>query len=376
MLRNFKFWAIGCAGLLVLLLCMLGGYFAYLWVDSAPSPDAAEENSTDFYAESEEDCLPDEVYDPVEGFCYLDVECEDDGSCALLLDGLLEELEALLGEFLEMPHDAQTEEITYGGEGYLVTYTVSGNRILNPVLLDAPAEMVAYQNDFEKHQQIWSYFVRLIPDEQREFLSGFAIFSDGPEEVLAAVDPEPTNPELWILSVDIVDAESRGELTSSLIHEFAHLLTLNAGQVPPDLALWGIPEGPEYDRAYEEAEQACRTYFTGEGCSTTRSYIYQFVEEFWEGFFDEWLEIQYIEVEDDYYAALDAFYLAHQNAFVSDYAATNPGEDIAESFTAFILQPKPTGRAMADDKVRFFYRYPEMVELREQIVTRLYSSLR
>ena len=38
----------------------------------------------------------------------------------------------------------------------------------------------------------------------------------------------------------------------------------------------------------------------------------------------------------------DDFYSGNENNFVTDYAATNPGEDIAESFAFFVLQSKPT----------------------------------
>lgn len=61
---------------------------------------------------------------------------------------------------------------------------------------------------------------------------------------------------------------------------------------------------------------------------------------------------------------------------MTDYAATNPGEDIAESWTAFILQPKPTGSTIADQKTLFFYDYPELVRLRGQITSRTFSRFR
>ena len=61
---------------------------------------------------------------------------------------------------------------------------------------------------------------------------------------------------------------------------------------------------------------------------------------------------------------------------MTDYAATNPGEDIAESWTHFVINDKPSGDSIADQKVRFFYDYPELVELRDKIRARLYSGNR
>ncbi len=48
-----------------------------------------------------------------------------------------------------------------------------------------------------------------------------------------------------------------------------------------------------------------------------------------------------------------------------------PGEDITESWTHFVLKRKPTGQAIADQKALFFCAYPELVELRAEILAQL-----
>lgn len=54
------------------------------------------------------------------------------------------------------------------------------------------------------------------------------------------------------------------------------------------------------------------------------------------------------------------------------YAATNPFEDIAESFTDFILLKKPADASRVESqKILFFYDYPELVELRDRIRTEI-----
>ena len=60
------------------------------------------------------------------------------------------------------------------------------------------------------------------------------------------------------------------------------------------------------------------------------------------------LAIEAIEDEARYYGALDDFWRQNQDSFVTDYAATNPGEDLAETFTVFVLSPRPTGDRIAD----------------------------
>jgi hypothetical protein len=53
---------------------------------------------------------------------------------------------------------------------------------------------------------------------------------------------------------------------------------------------------------------------------------------------------------------------------VDDYATTHPTEDIAESFAYFVFSPEPTGDSIKDQKIAFFYEYPELVKLRQSIL--------
>jgi hypothetical protein len=65
---------------------------------------------------------------------------------------------------------------------------------------------------------------------------------------------------------------------------------------------------------------------------------------------------------------LHEFYTKYPEQFVGEYAATNPEEDIAESWTEFVMRPKPIGTSIADQKVQFFYEYPELVKIRREIL--------
>jgi len=57
-----------------------------------------------------------------------------------------------------------------------------------------------------------------------------------------------------------------------------------------------------------------------------------------------------------------------EEKFVSEYAATNPGEDIAKSLTYFIL-----GQKKEHKKVKFFETYNMAVRLRSTIQSRIAS---
>lgn len=251
-------------------------------------------------------------------------------------------------------------------EQYLVTYTVNGDRISDPRYERVDSELKDEQEDLSAHEFVWEYFTAIIPAEQRRFVTEYSITTDGVDNTLAAVVQTYNDPEHWALEVDILDINDTHNLTFTLIHEFGHLLTLNAEQVPPSLRVFNNPDDEEI---YQQEIDACPEYFPGEGCSTSTSYINAFYDRFWVDIYDEWDEVNYETDEDAYYQMLDNFYYKYEDQFVTDYAVTNPEEDIAETWTFFVLTPKPGGNSIAEQKVLFFYEYPELVQLRDRILT-------
>jgi hypothetical protein len=251
-------------------------------------------------------------------------------------------------------------------ELYLVTYSVSGSQLSDPIYYeDVSADLIPYQEDQADHQEIWDYFTALIPASERGSLAEYSIVTDGKGEILAAVTQTLYDPKLWSLEVDIRDSDDRRDLTYTLIHEYAHLLTLGPEQVTPSEALFNNPYD---DNIFYDEVTACPNYFPGEGCSATNSYINAFFDEFWADIYEEWLDINLIEDDVTYYEALDDFYYNYEDRFVTDYAATNPEEDIAEAFTFFVLSPRPNGDTIIEQKISFFYRYTELIQLREEIL--------
>ena len=72
---------------------------------------------------------------------------------------------------------------------------------------------------------------------------------------------------------------------------------------------------------------------------------------------------------------LRCLYEKYKDQFVTDYAPTSPEEDIAESWSYFVLKPKPGSSTIANRKVLFFYEFPELVALRQQIAHNLCAQL-
>lgn len=260
------------------------------------------------------------------------------------------------------------EEEDAGDEIYIASYFVKGNNLSGPFKESVPDKYKDEQDDRDAHKEIWGYFTRLIPLEEREFVTAFSIITDGNGNILAAVAQSSDDAKDWVLEVDILDSTNKQVLTVTLLHEFAHLLTLNSAQVPPSEAIF---DDPNDDRVYQRELAACSNYFPGEGCSNADSYINQFFDRFWFNLYAEWQEIDSEEDEDTYYDLLDDFYDSYENQFLTEYAVTSPAEDIAESFAFFVLSPRLEPASIADEKIMFFYEFPELVELRGKILEQL-----
>lgn len=252
---------------------------------------------------------------------------------------------------------------------YLATYSVQGDAITDPVFRSVPADLQDEQKDSAIQSEAWQIFTELIPAQDRSMVTQFNVFTDGYSNTLAAVDQSRQNNSHWILEVDIADLEDKDAFIFTLVHEYAHLLTLNASQVEPDAEIVNDPYDLDLQK---EKAAACPNYFPGNGCSYADSYIHAFYSRFWLDVADEWQQVDALQYGTDdfvpYYNGLYDFYKTHSEQFVGDYAVTHPAEDIAESFTHFVFSPRPIGNSIKEQKIAFFYEYPELTRLREDIL--------
>jgi hypothetical protein len=287
-----------------------------------------------------------------------------EAACPAVVEGILETVTAKV----DLSGEGTDSAVGEDGGIPLITYDVVNNKISDPHIESVPGDLEDERDDRLAHEAIWEYYAALIPAAQRQFVSEFAIFTDGRGKHLAAVSPTFPDPEQWSLQVDILDSESYYDLTYTLIHEQGHLLTLNAEQVPPSDDIF---EFPSNETVYQQAADACPQYFSGEGCSEPDSYINQFFTRFWPYVYDEWEQIDLENDKDTRDALLEDFYRTHRDQFLTDYASTSPMEDIAESWAFFVLSPKPELTSIASEKILFFYEYPELVALRTQILNNI-----
>lgn len=264
-----------------------------------------------------------------------------DGTCIGDLEALVNDDSELDGSE-DLPSDLDEEYI-------LVIYSVDGDEISSPEPNNnIPAELVEYQDDTATQEYIWQFFVDLIPADQRQLVDQFVIFSDGYSNVIGAVD-EGSSANTWSFEMDIIDAADFATLSTTVIHEFGHMLTLSDTQI--------------------NDKSSCNTYQSIDGCSESDSYVNAFYDAFWTNLYSEWESTVLDssgEVDED---AVIEFYDQYSDQFVTDYAPTGVEEDIAESFMYFIFSAKPAGDTIAEQKILFFYDYPELVQMREDMLT-------
>ncbi len=249
----------------------------------------------------------------------------------------------------------------------LVTYPVNGDQLGAPdYAAKVPADLSALQHNTSVQQDIWDYFVAMIPASQRTEVAYYIVSTDGKDGMLASVEQFSGQSQVWALVVDPADAGKPRDLTFTLLHEFGHLLTLNASQVKPSEA---VLDHPNDLQIYDREMASCPRYFASGGCSRPNSYINQFYNQFWTSIFDEWSTVNAARSSPEYLTLLAHFYGEHHAQFITPYASTSPEEDMAETWAYFVLNPKPPADSIAHRKVLFFYDFPQLVALRNQIVS-------
>ena len=282
---------------------------------------------------------------------------------AILDYALAQEQSESEGEYIEGPTD----------DGFpIVFYDVSGNDLVLTELPSLPDNLIHLQQDIEKHQEIWNVFIKLIPESSRN-VDVFYLTTDGEDGISGGVDRNSEDVSMWNLFYDILDAYSieildDKEIIYTTIHEHGHILTSNIDQIDVDLELIDSFTDENFDELFEIKSESCYpNVLVSDGCAKSDSYINLFYQKFWIDIISEWDEIQYIEDEDDFYEQSDLFYEKYQDRFVSVYSSTNIDEDIAESWTVFVLNEKPMGKTMSEQKIQFFYDFPELVDIRNHI---------
>jgi hypothetical protein len=189
---------------------------------------------------------------------------------------------------------------------------------------------------------VWDTFTRVVtPAFAGETITQFRAGDNADSDTLAYVYQED-DPDYWVLAANLATSEDDTQLIATLIHEYAHILTLDTTQL-------------------DTSGDACPTLTLDEGCAGDGSLVYEFEQLFWSGYTDS-----PDATNGDADLAWE-FYQEHEDDFVSDYAATNVVEDVAETFMTFVLEDEPDGDSVIAQKILFFWQQPDLVAIRERI---------
>lgn len=228
-------------------------------------------------------------------------------------------------------------------------YTNNGEKIIGSYDIRDGEYSNLYKTKFTEDNQnkleiISTYIENILPRENFDMLDSLIIMSDGKGNTLAYVYQTK---DKWNLCIDYLDALDEENVldenfVATLSHELMHLISLNEDQF--------------------DNNQSPSTYETTEGKLSYASYLNQFYNSFW---LDEAENHSMYLLDGD--AGRIRYFDEHIDMFINDYAATNPEEDIAESFAAFVLSDKPRGNKIYEKKILFFYNYPEFVDIRNDI---------
>lgn len=193
----------------------------------------------------------------------------------------------------------------------------------------------------------WEDLVVTTPPAQLDDLALFAGFADdgAEEQTVAFVNVASDDGSTLQMSVNLdayADDPAAAQLT--LAHEFAHVFTRVTTQI---------------DRT-DEGFRSCETYQAADGCFLPGSLIDTWVDTFWTE------DMLAALPADDEPSVSDGDELCSVDpSFLDPYAASNPEEDFAESFSAYVFDV-PVEAPELRAKLDWLAAQPGLAEFRER----------
>ena len=254
--------------------------------------------------------------------------------------------------------DEELEKAAYKDAGFIYRFVLSEDKATLDKEFKFDEAKFPQLKDKKIAQKLADYVVDFIPYKYRRHVSHFYAIGEGESGnsfsgMVFHTSKKSLDRQALCVSMltplYISDKqEEKKWLGQTVIHEFGHTLWENNKQGVI------VSDGETPPSGYEQAHD--HVYIKSDG------YFYRFSTEFWEktGLLDKWSKA----MDSD---KMDEFYNNHKDHFVTGYAASNNNEDATESFRLFIEDDKHTGNKVKDQKVNYFYNYPELVELRKTL---------
>jgi hypothetical protein len=149
-------------------------------------------------------------------------------------------------------------------------------------------------------------------------------------------------------------------------HELMHVFSQQNNQIA-----WSATAS---DRSTFDAEEArCKpSFYSLRGCFKDDSYITNFYRQFWTGeMLLEYNRTQTLVSKEKFELSMAAWKEKYKDNFISDTATIDPEEDLAESFSVFVVNERKSLNEKQLAKVNFFERFDELKLLRDRINSNL-----
>ncbi|KXK27422.1 MAG: hypothetical protein TR69_WS6001000298 [candidate division WS6 bacterium OLB20] len=241
----------------------------------------------------------------------------------------------------------------------LVRYTVTGSRLSAVFKQETTKEFEPLRDNRQLHEELWKSLVRLLPESYLRDVSELHIMSDGPGSLTSMVIPDPQDPLLRIILIDIKDWSSdRGVNDAQVVLDSIRINTAMTVMHPSQVS----------------TQEDCTVSESDFVCAADGSILSDFAGLHWSaGDYETAAALEDIrqpELTDARYAA----YLEKRSNFVNPYAVTSPEYDLAETMTEFVIGSRPSNERPVDRKVLFLYTRPEMLALRDFLRGRIASQ--
>lgn len=187
--------------------------------------------------------------------------------------------------------------------------------------------------DLTRDSRLWNLIESTLPDDAVLSIRQMNVITDGRNGTLAMVHRSSVAPASWVLSID--PAETDDVLQDTMVHEYAHMLTLGTDDLTSNAA----------------SRTRCEGLRIQIGCAKFGSVLAEWHDEFWAGTAEP--------------APTDA------RKFVSEYASSSVHEDLAESFMAWTLNQVLRPSAQVRERFAFFESRPGFVAARGAIRAKL-----
>lgn len=223
------------------------------------------------------------------------------------------------------------------------------------LVVDGTLGQLCFGNESKTLLTAWNLLAALTPPERLNNLSLFAGFAPGKkakkdDPTYAFVNAANDAGTAFQMSVNIPEAENdKREFQLTMAHEFSHVITSTPDQI-------------------ERGAPTCGTYANGEGCFRPGSFLADWVTQFWGGGL-----IEQVDPKVDPTPDIGAPRCKTNASFLNEYAASNPEEDLSESFAAFVFRV-PLSPSL-QPKMAFFAARPELAAFRDRAILSGLSAL-